>query len=71
MERCCLRDLLTEKAGSLNQRGLTALASVTIDLLHKADGGVGMYALSVVDALLKYVELSMSKYITHQEVYSK
>ena len=63
--------LLTEKAGSLNQRGLTALANVTIDLLHKADGGIGMYALTTVDALLKYVELSMSKYMTHQEVYEK
>ena len=63
--------LLTEKAGSLNQRGLTALANVTIDLLHKADGGVGMYALSTVDALLKYVELSLSKYVTHTEEFSK
>ena len=63
--------LLTEQAQNLNQRGLTALASVVIDLLHKADGGIGNYALNTVDVLLKYVEESMSKYITHQEVYSK
>jgi hypothetical protein len=66
-----IEHLLTSSASSINQRGLTALASVVVDLLHKADGGVGGYALTEADALLQYIEESLAKYVTHTEEFSK
>lgn len=54
--------IMKKDAGSLNERGLSSIATGIIGLLNNATVDVGQYALNTFSTLLDYVEDSIASY---------
>lgn len=59
-----ITNLLATEAGSIDERGVSTLAQVTVSLLNQATKDMGQYGCLTLGGLLDYVEASAASYVT-------